>query len=656
MNFGRLGSFIIKNRSLLVLNAALIVFGAVMLWIKPVDGLRKYSIYDHPNEDEGSLMPVYGSISLSQSFRCSENSDSFEVQVSSLNDEYHGNFSVKLLDDEDNEIDEWCTDKLDTVSGWVQYTLKKGTIEAGKEYKIYICAPQLNEFSAIGITVFPEHNSMETGKLLYGDSGADLNFDGKVIGFGVYRRQINVFAIAAFICLFAGVNICFVIRHMETDKFAVPVLITSGLIMLFILAPGCGPDDAYHYYSSVILSNRMLMHDNIDEIENKYKSDLPIHHNTNIALIETYEGLRYRISGEEGTYVFSGKRDNLKWPVSHLSQAIGISIGRLFKFGFIRVYTLGRLFNMAAYIALAILAIRLVPINKELMLMMAIMPMSMQQATQLSYDAPLNGLALVFTGYVFRILFEKKLFGWKETIFCALMIIAISPLKVIYILLGILLLLIPGCQFKSLSDRLFKIGVQVVCGVTALLVTRSGDVSANVLRNSAEATARKGISGVENYSIWFAIKEPVRFIRLLFSNGENHMSNMIKGMIGESIAGFSLGIPEQLVLLFALCLFLCAIAEKGSLFDKGWQIAVILGIALLGYFAVLTVFAFAETVYGLPDIGGIQGRYLIPFLFPLMYCLCGRKINISISRLSIFIPIAFIELEYIVEVMSRVDF
>lgn len=650
---------LLKYRILILINVGLLAFLLTLIWIKPIDELRKYCIYNHSGEMEEDLLPIYDDIKLVQYFTGEASSDSFEIFVLPVNAEYHGSFSVRLCKADGNVLEEWQTDKLDVADGWIQYRLRKGVLESGDEYRLEITAPQLDEFKAIGAAVFNASDKVSgVGDLEYSKSGETQNAASgeRTLSFGIYRHQTNFFAICAFICLFGAVNLCWFLREKGTDVLSIPILIASGLIMLFILAPGCGPDDSYHYYSSMVLSNKIMLRDNTDEIERKYESDLPIHRNTNKALVETYEGLRYRVHGEDGTYIYEGRKDKLKWPISHISQAIGITIGRFLKMGFIRVYTLGRLFNLAAYIALAVLAVRLVPINKELMLMLAILPMPMQQASQLSYDMAVNGLALVYTAYTFRIIYEKKSFTWKETIISTLLLVAISPLKVIYILLGLLMLLIPGKSFRSLFDRIIKLCVQLCCAVVSLALTRGSDVSSNVTRDVTNILSDTTMQKLQNYSIRFVLTEPIRFVRLILSNAEDQLSNMFKGMIGGSLAGFTVGIPEQFVMLLAFCLLLCALSEEQCVMNGKLSTAVLIAIPILGYFAVLTVFAFTGTSYGFRYIGGTQGRYLTPFLCPFAYCLCGRKLRINIDRLKLFVPIAFVWAGYIVVVMSNIDF
>ena len=647
---------VVKYRTQICINAGLLAFLLLMLWIKPVDGLRKYNIYNHSQDSEESIFPVYGDIKLTQNFECTQDVDSFEIFVTPVNDEYHGAFNV-LLEDDNNAVNAWTTDKLDTTEGWIQYRLNGIVMESGKNYRLVISAPELDEWEAIGVSVFDGAlRASGVGEFLYENSSEEINGADKTLSFGVYKKYINIFAILAFICLFVTVNICYAIRNKGIDWLALPVLIGSGIIMLIIMAPGSGPDDVYHYYSSMALSNKFLLRDNADEMENRYRSDLPIHSNKNSAFIETYEGLRYRVKGEEGFFIYEGRRDELKWALSHLAPATGITIGRLLRLGFIRIYTLGRLFNLIAYIAFALLAVRLVPRNKELMLMMAAIPMSLQQASQLSYDVPVNGIALVFTGYLLKLLNEDRPVGWRDMVWCLVLLTAISPIKVIYILLALLLLIIPAKRFGSVLDRVVKLGIPVITALISLIITRGNDVSRNVVRSFQNTVSDSTAIRLKHYSAGFVIDHPVRFIRLLFINAENHLSTMFKGMIGGSLAGFSLGIPEYLIMIFALCLLMCAVSEKVPLIEGKWQRTMVIGTAVLGYFAVLTVFAFAETIYGSLYIGGTQGRYLTPFMFPVLFCLCGRKININLDRRILFVPVFFIELAYIVEVMSSIEF
>ncbi len=646
MSFRVLIGKVSKHRYLLALNIALILFLYVMLWIKPVDALRKYNIYNHNGDSEDSIS-VYGDISVAQTFTCMAEADSFDVYISVANDLYRGTYNVYLYDENGTVIQSWMTDKLDTAYGWMQYKINGSVLEPRHDYKIVITAPELDEENAILVFVGNDSEKVSgVGDFEYyseTDSYENLQ-NGYTLCFGVYKKMLNIFAIFAVFVLFAGVNISYCFRDKGIYWFSVPVLVTTGLIMLLIMAPGSGPDDKYHYYSAFKLSNILMGRDNVYEVENKYRSDLPIHYNKNSSFVDEYEGLRYNIKGEEGTFVYEGGIDKLKQPLSHLAQAAGITVGRILRLSFIRTYTLGRLFNLFFYIALVWLAIHIVPVNKELMLMIGIVPMSMHQAAQLSYDAPVNGLTMIFISYIFKLMYEKEQITWKKTVIITVMLTLIAPLKVIYIILGLLLMLMSNDQYKTSWDRIIKTLIPLGTSVIVLILSRSSDVTRAV----------NHVSRSNNYNIGFALSQPMRFIKLILFNTDEYFWVMIKELLGGSLSGFSVPIPEYLIMLFLAMLLLCAIASDENFVEKKSGTLILIIIGILGFLAMITVFAFSETQYGSIYIGGIQGRYLIPFFPVVLYSMCRKMV--TADRRKLFIPIAFVEIGYIVSVMNNIAF
>lgn len=637
-----------KYKFLICMNVGLLVFLLVMLWIKPVDNLRKYNIYSHPGQLETQLMPIYGNISVSQEFEVTDNVDSFEICIKPMNDLYHGNFFVRLTDERGEVVEEWNTDKLDIADEWIQYTLKDSGLIQGEEYRLEISAPSLDVNEAIGVPVFDSANKPSCiGKLVYTDMDDEIiEYADKVMSFGIYKKRLNIFAICALVSIFVAANIYGIYNDISSEWRSLPVLVASGFVMLFIMAPGSGPDEIFHYYSSFKLSNIILGRQNVLEVENKYRYDLPIHHNTNESFIKVYDELRYRTTGEPGTFTYEGVTDTLKQPVSHIAPALGMTIGRIVKMNFIQIYTLGRMFNLVMYIFLAWLAIKLTPVNKELMLIISIMPMTMHQAAQLSYDTVVNGLSLVLTAYVFKLLYDKMQIKVRDVVVLLTLLILLGPVKVIYFLLAMLILLIPGIQYRNLLDRLIKIGIIYAISLLSLFLTRGGDVT-RVAQHSGK---------IEKYNMYFALSEPMRFAKLIIFNSEENIWIMVKGMIGSSLSGFSLAIPEYLTMGFLAVMILCAFSGQEKIIESKWQVIVIAALEIIGYLLVMLVFAFAETQYGSEYIGGIQGRYLIPFLTPFMYMLCGRKISIKLNRASLIVPIWFIEIGYITTTMHNIDF
>ena len=84
--------------------------------------------------------------------------------------------------------------------------------------------------------------------------------------------------------------------------------------------------------------------------------------------------------------------------------ALGITIGRVLHFGSMLTFLLGRFFNLLLYTALVGLAIKVIPKGKMILFMVAMLPMSLQQAASFSYDAMINATSILVLAFTVKIL------------------------------------------------------------------------------------------------------------------------------------------------------------------------------------------------------------------------------------------------------------
>ena len=81
----------------------------------------------------------------------------------------------------------------------------------------------------------------------------------------------------------------------------------------------------------------------------------------------------------------------------YFPSALAITIARIVHLGQIPTLYLGRFFNLIAFLSIVYLAIKKMPIGKVTMFIVALLPMTLQQATSFSYDAIINALAFLYT-------------------------------------------------------------------------------------------------------------------------------------------------------------------------------------------------------------------------------------------------------------------
>lgn len=134
---------------------------------------------------------------------------------------------------------------------------------------------------------------------------------------------------------------------------------------------------------------------------------------------------------------------------TYLPSALGITLARLLHFGYIPLYVTGRLFSLLMYIAIVTFAIRLTPVFKNLFALCALLPMCLQLAASYSYDGYVLYLTFLFLALIFRLAYGKQNPSISFIVVTTIVLIALTPVKTIYILLGMAVVIIPTNRFSS---------------------------------------------------------------------------------------------------------------------------------------------------------------------------------------------------------------
>ncbi len=308
--------------------------------------------------------------------------------------------------------------------------------------------------------------------------------------------------------------------------------------------------------------------------------------------------------------------------IGYVPSGIGLTIGRLLNLDYSGLFRLGRIFNFAAYIALAYVAIRRCKIGKLPLTLIALMPTLMSTAVAYSRDAMLNGLALLSMSYLMAMFVEKdEVISWKNYGIFAVAMYLVCSIKAIYAPLLLLVLLIPKDRFIDKKTMyIMKGGVFLI----AFLLVASFMLPAVDPNNTSIGDSRGGdTSGSRQMAHIFGA--PIAYAKLLLTSIDTNFINYTFGMEGLGRFGQILNIvhPELLpVLLFAAVLI-----EKN---DRKLDILPKLGIAAMSFVVICFVWTsmyLSFTEVGAGAIAGVQGRYFIPLVYPLLLLLNTDKIK-----------------------------
>lgn len=310
------------------------------------------------------------------------------------------------------------------------------------------------------------------------------------------------------------------------------------------------------------------------------------------------------VSGPTVEWKFDGGTMSL----FYYPQALGFFLGRIFGMSMYGCILFSRIINLLAFLALAWSAIRITPVFKNIMSVIALFPMTIYQAASQSPDALLNGLCFFFIALCFYYAYgEKEHLDWKDGLKIGIVLSLVFLCKYVYVCLGLLVFLIPVKKFgdKKQYGKAFGIALipLVILGILAL--TTAGSVVA-----SSQANA----DGVSQIS--YLMQHPKFFVWVLINTFNVKFQDYMLWMNTLGSLNYSLGPLVYLVPMFAV--FAGALDVNGSCgaIKRKDRILCIVSFLMVSLGVVLGIYIGDGRVNSVGDnvVQGVQGRYFIAVL------------------------------------------
>ena len=611
--------FFLKLRRVSFL-ALLFLWLAVLFWTEPWDELKDYMIFPQNAQEISHL--VYGSNSIEQTFVINGRFDSMDLLLRNYNHTQEGTCTVKLYDKSDSCIYEKEIDKSDLDDGWITLNLGQ-TIYAGLDsFRLAVSAPCLEKENAVEAYA-SNRRVYQDGVLSY--KGMKNN---QTLCFSVYRSRINVFAWMAVLIFLISAAAWWISRKKSFLGSSLIILAGMGACMMVMMAPMSAPDEMYHYDSSLILSNVIMGKDPL-QVPSEYcdYAGFVGHYNANASFVKVIHDI-LPVRRQSDTMIrYKGRSNELQHPMAYLAPAVGITIGRLLGLNFIWVYYLGRACNLLLYLGLVILAVRIVPKYKELMLLTAALPMCLHQAVSYSYDVIINGTAFVFFAYVLYLADRGEEVAWKDIWILSAAGMVMCPVKIVYIALMPLVLLIPREKFGSLKRYCLMAAAVLGCTVIFAAAVQSHVISGLLIGGQTGAAAVSG-----KYSVWYMIDQPAGFAKMVCRTVRSGCVLWVKLCVGISLAGLSLPVDEYLILGFILILLLCCLRKDEHVWMSTRYQKIVSGLVICAGVFFIVLALMTDTFYGSAAVAGIQGRYFIPYIMPFLLCIQTNKLTADIDH------------------------
>jgi len=404
---------------------------------------------------------------------------------------------------------------------------------------------------------------------------------------------------------------CFLFKRFKKSA-SVILIAVFGIAYLVVMPMMQIPDDTGHYLRSYEISQGRFVTEREEGLGvsylpgNLYPEEVVprVVGDENHVRYKDFKGISYTLDKDTPVrYVNSTQA--MYSPVNYLPQAIGCFIADIFTDNTLIIYYSARILNFIVCLLLLAISIKIVPSGKRLFLVVAGMPMFLQQMTSLSTDSVTNSVVILLVSLVMNICRKEGKCSKGE---CAALIaldFTLALCKMVYLPICFLVLLIPNKKLPGHKKA-------IIC---------SGSVALNLswlfysLGYLTEFRA-----GVDSKAqLMFVLTNIPAYVGIFFRTVFIKAIDWAGTMVGAKLG--TLSIMTNLILISAYIIMLgleilFRTEEEKTILSRGQK--VLLCILFFGIWALtLSCLYLQWTPVGNEVIEGFQGRYLIP-LIPIL--------------------------------------
>lgn len=399
----------------------------------------------------------------------------------------------------------------------------------------------------------------------------------------------------------------------NTALFMTVLIFISGVCFALVTPPNQVPDEPSHYMRSYAMGMGDFHFDEGQEWPNDvyllmeafpvaYRNGYPAENGNSILdRFEIYfDSVESGRTGEKvGIIIFQ--------IIPYLPQALGVFIGRLFGADALICYYLARLANLAFYSFCCYVALSWAKRFRMMLFAIMAMPLTLFIAASCNNDSMLFGLMFVVFSTVLCDKFSKK-----QAIVFAVAFAVLCTSKASYIVFILLVLLMLGKDKWNL--KLKKWQYMAIVAAVFFVVYQGMGVLVGLLSNYGEIPRTMEDSN-PSAQLMFILSNPLRYFVVFLDTLRNNSFFLSSG----GLLGW-IDVDIKLVSFATPIMLLWAAAKNAPLMHKKdlSKTVIFVTTTLLTYAVVLTGMYLTWTPVTLPQVIGIQMRYILPGIFGIL--------------------------------------
>lgn len=427
-----------------------------------------------------------------------------------------------------------------------------------------------------------------------------------------------------------------VIRKADIAKSFLAVSLIMGTLFILLMPPDSPADEDKHMYAVTEFSNSILgIKENPEPFMATYRECDANSGFTHSVSMGNYIRLGQKLTERaKNTKYVSYEVEHFNYDKSavvfYLPAIIGMIISKLLGLGTVLMYFFTRFCVLCVYSVVGYFAVKKIPTGKALLAFIMVLPTSLSRAACVSQDGILHAFIFLFMAYIIYFAFSGNQIKIKEAIVAAVAAgILVFGKGGAYLPLLLMLFLVPKENFGNKVKYTVVFGLSILYVLIMFLISHPGLLPDLV--GSGKRTENELIWNEDpGYTINGLIRNPGNTVKMFFSTFAAFFGTFFGDMISGGFGWLQISSSPIIVAGCFILVLMAALSEKNQTIVMNKKQRIITGISAAGAISlvVLSMWIF-WTPITYDFIAGLQGRYFIVMLFPIMLMLRNNKISIK---------------------------
>lgn len=551
----------------------------------------------------------------------------FEIKFGTYG-RYNNNLVRVTFNENDEVLYEWQfgADVLKDSEYTTFIFPEKLTNVKGNQYTVKIeTDSKKTENNNITIYTTLEENKINENELYHKGILKEKTLDIKTISSCISGKRIKIFAICICVVIMIISIYCGFSTKLPLYKKYLIFASIVGVLYLSILPYGVGPDESKHIMRIFEISEGHMLS---DRMENGAGGRMMADNLVPFDTVTSYSDMGTYLNAEldynnKVDYTFGNTA--LYSPISYIPQVIATWVANIFSDKTIIIAYACKLAGLVFGILLMLLAIKYLPIKKECLLLIALMPMFMQQLVVITADGFVNVLAISFITLIVYLsyVYKEKIKSYHIILLFILMII-IGLCKIVFLPLSLLIFMIPKDKYESCKKYW-------ITSLTSMIVTCVANLTWLSISASYLYEVRKGVNGQQQ--VINVLSHPFNYLNVIYNTLLEKHEIIFWEFFGDGLGALNIHV-NRIVYYFMATLLMILIISKYDEIEIKLKDKIIMLLAFWGSVMLIFTSEYVQwTKVGADVIEGIQGRYFIPVILLLCICLENRKLKLEKGEL-----------------------